>query len=151
MLIKSTIKNVLFILLTPTLFLIDLIFFSLTGLNYFLISFYLLELINKKSVINLIYILSFISLFSLFKQTLIIDIFAISALSFFAIKLQKSLTSNTLCAYIILSIYIGLDVLEKWLILGLKWGLLYTFSIFTAILIYIYILTFFTRYRLDNR
>src|SRR3990167_9970222 len=117
MLIKSTIKNVLFILLTPTLFLIDLIFFSLTGLNYFLISFYLLELINKKSVINLIYILSFISLFSLFKQTLIIDIFAISALSFFAIKLQKSLTSNTLCAYIILSIYIGLDVLEKWLIL----------------------------------
>src|SRR3990167_4333584 len=151
MLIKSTIKNVLFILLTPTLFLIDLIFFSLTGLNYFLISFYLLELINKKSRINLIYILSFITLFSLFKQTFIIDICAILTLSFFALKLQKSLTSNRLCTYILLTKFITIDLLQKWLIWGLKLGFLYTFSIFTAILIYIYILTFFTRYKLDNR
>ena len=151
MLIISKIKKILFILLPPILFLIDLIFFSFTGLNYFLISFYLLELINKKSRINLIYILSFITLFSLFKQTFIIDICAILTLSFFALKLQKSLTSNRLCTYILLTIFITIDLLQKWLIWGLKLGFLYTFSIFTAILIYIYILTFFTRYKLDNR
>jgi len=150
--VNNFLSALILILFPSLLFIADLISFSLIGFGYFLITFFIVELVKKEKLYTLINIIFFISIFSAFKHTLTIDLIITLIVSFLGLKLKNLFTNNNLCCYLLILLYITLNLLYQTLFLGLKLGIFWTLlMVFVIIILVLISLKFLTRYKLDNR